>query len=462
MEGEDSYVTPDVELHNTPTVGSHSKGMRYPDNTASDSDTENTDWATETGCWQIYCSCNALSFLLLGWGTVSIQQLFVSLANSSAMLGKKNTAVVMIAQFLPQVLVKTTTVWWFHRMRAGTRVITQVVLQVIALITVGVILLTSEAVAEPNIFSERSIGIMIGVTFSATSVAVGEVANYAQLSFYPLEYVSMYTAGQGVGSSIIAVLIVGGNHVNVHPIWYFAVQAVFAIMMVIAYFFILEHIDVDYEQQADGTVALDSDLEKHIETLSEEEEPMAPPQPQRFCGICMVFNLLWIDLISYFGPLLSVYFLYNFMISGLIGPVVRGNKDFATVQMLIRFSTTFGKMSSMCWRVGWTWIFTLLMTGFAIYFSLGVWFGASLRSWMWESKYGIPVTYALCLVKGYAYGSTGVQVMTNAREYLDEKIREFGMANLTQAPTLGQLFGNVMGLIISYHAIPKYSTTPQS
>ena len=282
---------------------------------------------------------------------------------------------------------------------------------------------------------------------NGVATVVTEITLLQYLAFYNKVCANGFSTGSGIGGIIgatWALLMV--SYGTQHPIISILTCLIFPTVLIIAFMILPSPVirratTLEDLQKINSAENAEDDVEFDGETIS----------------FCRFLKYIFMDFWIYSLPLFGSYFGYELISSGFVPNIWPRKKNpkfknfYTKFNWCFRLANTFGKMSTNLWSTKKYWIFPGIIWCVAVFMMIlyfiptGVGFKEFLRGNVCGD---VIVLIILTLPLGFCYGSTSSNVYYAIRQDVDDiKLREFGLGNVRQVSTYGQLLGTVVSLL---------------
>ena len=260
------------------------------------------------------------------------------IANKALGAGK-HTAVIMLALYLPQVILRIYTEYWTKWISYRGRLMLTAALSVTALILLYSFMDKSASIPDESLCHLSRICVLLSTTLTGLSTTIGSVTGFGYCTFYEKQCTNCMSAGEGFGA------LLGSGISLIQNEMHFSNKAIiigcfsFPIGLTIAYAVGLTHSSKDRAgknevasaSSSEMTVAVDGEKitpkpsDGELDSVADE---LAIKDACEQISARMTIKLLVVDLCKYTFPLFCVYFLYNIVIAGFIAPSVEYSMSF--------------------------------------------------------------------------------------------------------------------------------------
>ncbi|XP_029914465.1 battenin [Myripristis murdjan] len=340
-----------------------------------------------------------------------------------------STAVVLLADILPTLLIKLTAPFFIHKLPYGFRVLFCVSMAAASFLLVS--------------FSSAVWMSILGVIFASVSSGLGELSFLALTVFFNRQVLGGWGSGTGGAGVAGAFLYSGLTQAGLSPRITLLIMLVVPCAMLISYFLLLvfppSFPQWRSEVQEAGHAGGSSEERQRLmddSDLEEAEERDKAPQEDRASGPLTLSEKLHVirGLVRFVLPLGLVYFAEYFINQGLLELLYFPNfylshqEQYRWYQTLYQVGVFASRSSLCCVKIKKLWGLALLQVVNAVFLLISVRYQFLPSAWL---------VFAIVLYEGLLGGAAYVNTFYFISKETEDRQREFAMAAASVGDSLG-------------------------
>ncbi|XP_026215297.1 battenin [Anabas testudineus] len=347
-----------------------------------------------------------------------------------------STAAVLLADILPTLVIKLCAPFVIHKMPYGIRVLFCVIMAATSFLLVS--------------FSSAVWMSILGVIFASISSGLGELSFLALTVFFSRDVLGGWGSGTGGAGVAGAFLYSGLTQVGLSPQVTLLIMLVVPFVMLISYFFWLNHPPSlpQWKSRETEYAAGGSEERRQLMEGSEEEDEqerltpesdrcLNPPNELDRSTGCLTFTeklCIIKGLLKFVFPLGLVYFAEYFINQGLMELLYFPNfflshaEQYRWYQTLYQIGVLVSRSSLCCVKIRKLWVLSLLQVLNAVLLLFAVRYQFLPSAWL---------VFVIILYEGLLGGAAYVNTFYFISMEMEDRHREFAMAAASVGDSLG-------------------------
>lgn len=337
-----------------------------------------------------------------------------------------STAVILLADILPTLLIKSTAPLFIHRIAYRFRVV--------------ICVLTAAASFLIVALSKGVIMSIIGVTFASISSGLGELTFLSLTAHFKSSVLRFWSSGTGAAGLAGSLSYLGFTQAGLSPSSTLFIMLLVPPLMAASYWLLLVFPPGWSQRECGNTCSLRPAEESQRPLLGTDSDDLAPDPNNEHYGLendILSLKDKWLivkSLLRFTIPLAVVYFAEYFINQGLFELLYFPNyylthgDQYRWYQATYQFGVFMSRSSAQWIRISRTWILALLQVINLIAFFFLVFFTVLPTFWL-----ALPIILWEGLLGGAAYVNTFLNISAER----DKRRREFSLGVASVADTLG-------------------------
>ncbi|XP_061416398.1 battenin isoform X1 [Lethenteron reissneri] len=337
-----------------------------------------------------------------------------------------STAVILLADILPTLLIKSTAPLFIHRIAYRFRVV--------------ICVLTAAASFLIVALSKGVIMSIIGVTFASISSGLGELTFLSLTAHFKSSVLRFWSSGTGAAGLAGSLSYLGFTQAGLSPSSTLFIMLFVPPLMAASYWLLLVFPPGWSQRECGNTCSLRPAEESQRPLLGTDSDDLAPDPNNEHYGLendILSFKDKWLivkSLLRFTVPLALVYFAEYFINQGLFELLYFPNyylshgDQYRWYQATYQLGVFVSRSSAQWIRISRTWILALLQVINLIAFFFLVFFTLLPTFWL-----ALPIILWEGLLGGAAYVNTFLNISAER----DKRRREFSLGVASVADTLG-------------------------
>lgn len=183
---------------------------------------------------------NAIAFFLIGLSACALQAFFSAIANSA--LGRaKNTSVMFMALYVPQVTLCLCIDYWTKWLSYHTRIAISTLLFTIAMLILYSYIDESTCITGDCLIHPSRILVIFATVLNGIATTIASVTALGYCTFYHGQCTNMLSFGAGFGGLLGAFICFVQNHCGFTNKGISVTCIIFPLILAFSYFFMLKH-----------------------------------------------------------------------------------------------------------------------------------------------------------------------------------------------------------------------------
>ncbi|XP_032831551.1 battenin isoform X2 [Petromyzon marinus] len=339
-----------------------------------------------------------------------------------------STAVILLADILPTLLIKSTAPLFIHRIAYRFRVV--------------ICVLTAAASFLIVALSSGVIMSIIGVTFASISSGLGELTFLSLTAHFKSSVLRFWSSGTGAAGLAGSLSYLGFTQAGLSPSATLFIMLFVPPLMAASYWLLLVFPPGWSQRECGNSCSLRPPAaeESQRPLLGADSDDLTPDPNNEHYGLendILSFKDKWLivkSLLRFTIPLAVVYFAEYFINQGLFELLYFPNyylshgDQYRWYQATYQFGVFMSRSSAQWVRISRTWILALLQVINLIVFFFLVFFTVLPTFWL-----ALPIILWEGLLGGAAYVNTFLNISAER----DKRRREFSLGVASVADTLG-------------------------
>ncbi|CAN0276159.1 unnamed protein product [Lampetra planeri] len=331
-----------------------------------------------------------------------------------------STAVILLADILPTLLIKSTAPLFIHRIAYRFRVV--------------ICVLTAAASFLIVALSNGVIMSIIGVTFASISSGLGELTFLSLTAHFKSSVLRFWSSGTGAAGLAGSLSYLGFTQAGLSPSSTLFIMLFVPPLMAASYWLLLVFPPGWSQRECGNTCSLRPAEESQRPLLSTDSDDLAPDPNNEHYGKTTTGKHKLKSLLRFTIPLALVYFAEYFINQGLFELLYFPNyylshgDQYRWYQATYQLGVFMSRSSAQWIRISRTWILALLQVINLIAFFFLVFFTVLPTFWL-----ALPIILWEGLLGGAAYVNTFLNISAER----DKRRREFSLGAASVADTLG-------------------------